>query len=446
MNVSRRNLLLTTLFGSGCIGLRALATGIPAGILASLTSPRVARAEDPPKASCTKPQYVFLLTSGSGDPLNANVPGTFDDPNIYHTRDTRMVDAAGAGVAMTLGGKAYKAGKTWAGLPAQILSRICFFHHGTYTNSHGDHAKVNRLMGAVQRQEMLVSLLAKHLQPCLNTVQGAPMVLSNNLITYGGAVLPTLSPPSLQRVLQAPTGPLLNLQKIRDTHLDQLNALFKEQGTAAQKQTLDKYALSQTEARSLGQDLLADLGTIKGSTRQDQNTAAAVLFKMNVSPVAVGAYSFGGDNHGDTGLTNETQQHVDSAAALGDLMTKLAKYGLTDSVTIVMQNVFGRTLNIKAHSGNADGRNHNANHHCSVMIGAGFKPSVIGGVKPTANGFDFQATAIDSASGAANDAGDVAYEQTFGSVGKTLGRAVGVDPAVLEEQITKGKVIPAALA
>ncbi|MBX3228924.1 MAG: hypothetical protein KIT84_41665 [Labilithrix sp.] len=31
------------------------------------------------------------------------------------------------------------------------------------------------------------------------------------------------------------------------------------------------------------------------------------------------------------------------------------------------------------------------------------------------------------------------------SVGKTFGRTVGVDPAVLDDQITKGKVIPGAL-
>lgn len=445
MNATRRKLLLSTLFGSGYIGLRALATGIPAGILASLTNPRAARAEDPPKANCTKPQYLVLFTSGSGDPLNANVPGAWE-PNVYHTRDTRMVNADGTPVDMNLGGKTVKAGKTWAGLPPEILARTTFFHHGTYTNSHGDHAKVNRLMGAVQRQEMLVSLFAKHLQPCLGTVQGAPVVLSNNLITYNGAVMPTLSPPSLQKVLQAPAGPLLNLQKIRDTHLDQLNALFKEQGTTAQRQTLDRYALSQTEARTLSQDLLADLGTIRGGGRLDQNTATAVLFKMNVSPVAVGSYSFGGDNHGDNGLTGETTQHVDSSAALVDLFAKLAKYGLTDSVTIAFQNVFGRTLNLKAHA-DGNGRNHNANHHCSVLIGAGFKPGVIGGIKPTANGFDFQATGIDSATGAANlTGGDVPYEETFGSVGKTLGRAVGVDPAVLDDQITKGKAIPAALA
>ncbi len=435
INVSRRKLLLSTMFGAGAVGLRALATGLPVPFFTGI---KEAQAADPPV--CTKPQYVFFLTSGSGDPLNANVPGTFDDAGIYHSADPQM-----APKDMSLGGRTVKAATPWASLPPELLGRAAFFHHATYTNSHGDHAKVNRLQGAVQRQEMLISLFAKNLKTCLNTVQANPVVLSGNLITFNGAVQPILTPSSLQAVLSAPTGPLLNLQKIRDSHLDQLSSLMKQSGTKAQKDMLDRYALSQTEARTLSQQLLTDLSAVKGSSRTDLNIAAAVLFKMNVSPVLVAGYSFGGDNHGDTNLAGETREMVASVTALGDLYTRLKSYGLQDQVTFALQNVFGRTLSTKAHQNNADGRNHNANHHCSVLIGANLKPSVIGGVKLQKNGFDYQATGFDSATGAINDAGDVPYEDTLESVGKTFGRAVGVDAAVLDDQITKGKVITAAL-
>ncbi|MEO6573400.1 MAG: DUF1501 domain-containing protein, partial [Polyangiaceae bacterium] len=258
-------------------------------------------------------------------------------------------------------------------------------------------------------------------------------------------VLPTLNPQSLQAVLVNPTGPLANLQKIRDTNLDKLNALMKQSGTIAQKAILDRYALSQSEARSLSQQLLGDLATIKGSTRQDLNTAAAVLFKMNVSPVAVGTYSFGGDNHTDNNLAGETTQTIASITAIGDFITKLKAYGLQDNVTMLFQNVFGRTLSTKSHTGDANGRNHNSNHHCSVLIGSGIKGSVIGGVALQSGMQDYRATGIDSASGAPNDAGDIKYEATLGSVGKTLGLAVGVDRTVLDMQITTGTVVPAAL-
>jgi hypothetical protein len=437
MDDSKRRFLRNSLYGAGFLGLRALATGIPMGILAN---PHKARADVPPSCG-TSPQYLILATSGSGDPLNANVPGMYEDPGVYHPADPLM-----APTAMTFGSRTLKAALPWTQLAPNILARTSFFHHGTYTNGHGDAPKVNRLMGAIKRQEMLVSVIAKNNAGCLQTVQQQPAVLSRNLITFAGSVLPTLSPPNLQAVLAAPTGALAQLQAIRDQDVNKLNDLFKSTGNTAQRAILDKYALSQTEARSLSQQLLSDLSLIKGTTRQDENIAAAVLIKMNVAPVVVMNYSFGGDNHGDTGLAGETKETIASTVAIGDLMTRLTTYGLQDKVTIAFQNVFGRTLKMDSHSGNADGRNHNATHHCSVFIGAGFKSSVIGGIELNTSGNDYRATGIDSASGGSVDGGDIPYENTLGAAGKTLGMACGVAQAVLDDQITLGMPVTAALA
>ncbi|CAN5137387.1 hypothetical protein BH11MYX1_BH11MYX1_39230 [soil metagenome] len=439
MDESKRRFLTSSLYGAGFLALRALATGIPVGILAN---PRTARADVPPSCGAS-PQYLILATSGSGDPLNANVPGTYEDAGVYHSVDPLM-----APTTMTFGSRSLKAALPWTQLSSSILARTSFFHHGTYTNGHGDAPKVNRLMGAVKRQEMLVSLIAKNNATCMQTVQQQPAVLSRNLITFAGSVLPTLSPPNLQAVLAAPTGPLAQLQAIRDQDVNKLNDLFKSTGNTAQRAILDKYALSQTEARSLSQALLSDLAQIKGTSRQDQNIAAAVLIKMNVTPVVVMNYSFGGDNHGDTGLAGEARETIASTVAITDLIMRLSQpaYNLQDKVTIAFQNVFGRTLKIDNHSGNADGRNHNATHHCSVFIGSGFKGSVIGGIELNSNGSDYRATGFDATTGSISDSGDVPYEQTLGAAGKTLGAACGVPAAVLDDQITLGKVVPAALA
>src|SRR5450755_3453236 len=87
--ITRRQALLSTLFGTGMIGLRALATGLPATFL---LNPRRALA-DMPASGCpdpTKAQFVIFNTSGLGDPINANVPGTYDDPLVVHSMDPAM--------------------------------------------------------------------------------------------------------------------------------------------------------------------------------------------------------------------------------------------------------------------------------------------------------------------------------------------------------------------
>ena len=431
MDITRRKLLLSTLFGAGGVGLRALATGLP---LSVFTRPRAAHAEsNPAPDACTNAQYLYFLTSSSGDPINANIPGSYILPAIRHPAQASMAPAT-----MSVGGKSYKAALPWTQLPAAMLARTSFLHHSTYTNSHADAAKVNTLMGAVQRQEMLISLLAKHLAPCLGTVQTQPVVLSPNLVTFNGAVMPTLSPPNLRDVLVRPTGPLANLQQIRDTNLDKLNELLKQSGNLAQKKLIDQYAQSQREARGISQDLLDALTDITGNSREDLNIAAAVLFKMKVSPVVVGRYDFGGDNHADTGLVKETAQTLDSTAAMAHLYNQLTTHGMTDKVTIAFQNVFGRTL-----GPGSGGRDHNGNHSCTIIIGSAIKSSVIGGIVPATK--DFKASGFDSNSGEMTESGDVAFGSALASVGKTLGRAVGISQTVLDDQISKGKVIPAAL-
>ncbi len=433
---SRRSVLQTFLFGAGALGLRSLATGVPIGVLAN---PRRALA-DYADGTCfdqAKAQFLILSTSGQGDPLNANAPGSYAD-GVDHPDDEAM-----ARTTFQLGGKSVDAAKPWSALPPTALGRACFFHHATLTNNHSNQPKVMRLMGNTKRQEMLASIFAKQLAPCLQTVQPEPVVVgavnSNELLSFDGRTLPKLSPRALRDVLASKPGPLTDLRAARDRDLDRLNALFKEHGTNAQRRFLDRVALSREQARSIPEALLAGLSGIESDDVAGQIVAAAALIKMKVSPVVSIHIPFGGDNHRDPGLADESAETVAGVGAIGTLMQTLADFGLQDQVTFANINVFGRSLLKRG-----EGRSHHADHHVAVLIGRGLRPGVVGGIER--KGDDFVARPFDAATGEARAGGDVPFEEGMSAMAKTLGTALGVSPAALDENITGGKAVTAALA
>jgi hypothetical protein len=447
MNQARRNLLLSTLFGAGCVGLRALATGLPASFL---LGPRRALASGtcPPGAS---PQFVILSTAANGDPINANAPGTYGVPGIYHCQVPGMEPAA-----VTLGTQSYTAARPWAAanLPAD---RTSVWHMMTNTPVHPKEQDVLALMGAINPAEMFPSFLSKNLAPCLHTIQSQPVCIgAGNLaegLTYEGAPLPIIHPLSLQATLADPKGPLTDLMPLRDATLSGLYDLYRNGATPAQRRFIDEMVTSEAQARHISQSLLDALGSIKDNGIESQIVAAIVLIQMRVSPVVAIRIDFGGDNHHDTGLADEGAQTISGMAALGKLIAKLASAKLADAVSVVSLNVFGRTLGPNS----TDGRDHNPNHQLSFAIGKPFRGGVYGGVGPlTAQyGGDFGALPIDSKTGLGTSTGDIAPIDTLASFGMTVATAVGVDPAVVSQQISdqfspsgagSAKVIAAALA
>jgi hypothetical protein len=443
VNVTRRSALWTLLFGSGLVGLRALATGIPASIL---LNPRKALAAIPRTGSggtLVNPQFLLFSTTGNGDPVNCNAPGTYDDPNIGHPNAPSMV-----ATPMTFASGTVKAAQAWSTLPATALSRACFFHHGTYTVIHPDEGKVLRMMGAVSAGEMLPSMLSRELASALGTVRQQPISLGgsfNEAVYFQGAPQPLLSPTTLSTVLASPSNGLgaVDLIKIRDSGLDQLNALVKGSGNTAQKSFIDQYATSTTQLRTLQDGLLTSLSALKDDSQDSQIQAALILFQMKVTPAVVVHIDFGGDNHGDTGLAGEIAGHTSGIATLSKMMAALSASSLSEQVTFAMMNVFGRTM---VASDVANGRQHNDGHHVTLMIGPKLKASVIGGVAPRTSGGEYAATAIDSKTGLGSASGDVSFENTFGAMGKTLAAAVGLPSDVIESNVLTGSVIQSALA
>ncbi len=434
--LNRRQFLLSTIFGAGYVGLRTLATGLPASLL---LNPRKAFADGSTPPCAGKAQFVIFNTSGAGDPINANVPGTYLDPKITHSTDPTMI-----ATPLTIGGQTYTAAAPWATLPGSVLDRTGFFHLMTNTPVHPKEPDVLKLMETTKSDEMFPSVLAKQLAPCLGTIQTQPITLGaaspSEGLTYGGQALPIIPALALKATLTNAPGALTDLQALRDQTLNQLYDLYKNGATPAQQAYVDSLVTSQREVRSIRQDLLNQLASIQDNTPASQILAAVTLIQMKVTPVIAIHIPFGGDNHRDIALAAETAQTVSGVATIAALMAQLATAGLTDQVTFLSLSVFGRTLGPT----NTDGRQHNPNHQVSIAIGKPWKGGVYGALAPVAG--DYGALPIDSKTGQGTMSGDIPAVQTLSSFGKTALAALGTDPAVISDQILAGQVIQGALA
>ena len=434
MRTTRRRLLKSAVFGAGLVGLRSLATGLPK---AWILGERVAHAAD------LTPQFLILATSGNGDPLNANAPGSF----VNGAQNSPLPELLAE--AVTFGDASHQAAKCWGTLPEELRARLAFFHHRTYTNAHPEHRKVMALQGAAKSaggngQEMLPSLVASELATTLGTIQTEPIPLGNELITFEGRALDNIDPSGLKSLFDQPDDLLTGLTSLRDQEIDAIYGDLRVNGTRMQKQFLDRYALGREQVRKLGEDLAQLLTRLpidptERDSPVDQIIAAVALIKFKVAPVVTVHLPFGGDNHNDSDLTVEAQDTVNSIGTLNTLWTELTAQGLQDQVTFASLNVFGRTLKRNA----GGGRNHNQNHHVMTLFGKHVKGGVIGGVDVVDQ--DYGAVGIDSKTGKADPNGDIAPLASLESAGKTLAAALQVPSDRIEARISAGKVVSAAL-
>ena len=120
----------------------------------------------------------------------------------------------------------------------------------TNTPIHPKEPDVLELMGITAAGEMLPSILAKQLAPCLGTIQTQPISLGaaspSEALMFGGEALPIIPPLALKATLTNPAGPLTNLQPLRDQTMNQLYSLYKNAANPAQQAYIDSLVTSQT--------------------------------------------------------------------------------------------------------------------------------------------------------------------------------------------------------
>ncbi|MEO1228521.1 MAG: hypothetical protein AAFZ18_06430 [Myxococcota bacterium] len=435
-SLDRRSLLRTSL---GSLALRSIASGLPASLL---LSPRPGRAQADPLASGPG-RMLVVFTSQAGDPINANVPGTYGEfaEEVVHPEDPAM-----EATQVRLREHITTAARPWAELPQYVLDQTCFFHHATYTPVHQDQPKVMRLMGATDDDEMLVSLLAKLLAPRQGAVQALPLSLGaragGELLTAQSRVLANVGPRSIARALGGADGPLASMHALRDREIDRIHKVYRSHGNVHDRRLLDAWARSRDEVRTISDELVGRLSAINNDGEDSQVVAASVLAAMNITPVITVRGRFGGDNHTDPGLARETDQTVTGVARIGRLRSELDNLKLQGvlrhDVIIGSINVFGRTLMSRG----TEGRDHNRGHHCAILMGPGIRGSVVGGLERSGN--DYRSTSIDPDTG--GRIGSIPYDESLASMAKTLGVALGVDETALNAQIKLGQPVRAALA
>ena len=389
MDISRRKALMSALFGAGYVGLR-VARDRPARRCAAERGRKRS-----PRATCADPgkaQFIILDTSGNGDPINANCPGTYVDPKIVHSRgpgdgadrhDDRRQGLHGR-VAVD---------DAAAGRPRpHVLLAPDDEHAGPPEGARGA-----RLYGADRTGTRCCRRCSsKQLAPCLGTIQPQPITLGRDHAERG----PQLRGPG------AADHPAARAQGDADQPgrpADQPADAARPDAGAARRH------LPQQGARQAQQAYLDSIVTSQSRSATSGRTCSARSTRSPTTAIGVADHR-GGDADPDEGhpgrrrstsrsaatttttpaLATEAAETVSGVAAIASLMSQLAAAGLQDQVTFMSLNVFGRTIG----PGNTDGRQHNENHQVSLTIGKPFKGGVIGGVAPVGN--DYGCTSIDS--------------------------------------------------
>ncbi|MEO1339472.1 MAG: hypothetical protein AAFV29_27780, partial [Myxococcota bacterium] len=271
-----------------------------------------------------------------------------------------------------------------------------------------------------------------------------PVNVGGNAISFDGRPLGVLDPTELKSLFGGAVHPTRvdpsQFLRLRDAAIDEIYRDVRSSGSHAQKAFLERYALGRNQAAQLGDSLAPLLADIQGNGQVDEIRAAVALIRLRITPVVVLQLHWGRDNHQDDDLAREYTETIASINSLRLLWDQLVAAGVENEVTFANLDVFGRTLTRnKARDGAPyGGRDHNRNHHLTMMFGPKIAPGVVGGLEPTfrnGNLRDFKAI----------DIGSIPYDQTLESSGKTLAKAVGVPDERISLRISGGQTIDSAL-
>ena len=422
--VNRRTLLRGGAASSLGLLFRGLATGLPP---AWLLNPSTSHAQS--MMNSTGAQTLILSTSSAGDPINANVPGSYVD-GAENNPDL-------ASGMFDFGGVTTRGAQLWGDLPVELRNRLAFFHYGSRAVAHPEYASTMTFRGSVKNEqgngsEMFSSMVAQLNHEALGTLQQEPLPLCKEVLTFRGQPLQSINPIDLKALFQGQEGQVSDLRTLRDRTLDDLYAGLRTDGRQIQRDFVDRYILSRDQARSMGEQLGSLLERLPINPDDpngilDQVIAAVAVAKLRIAPVITIRVPFGGDNHQDEELTDEADQTREGVEAIG-------QENLRDNVTFATLNVFGRQLQRNTNGG----RDHSSGHAVMVAFGSNIRGGVYGGVSASSVSKN-----IDPSTGAAVETGGIDLGETLEAAGKSLATALGISAQQIDQRIQGGQSVTA---
>ena len=363
------------------VSLRAALTGLPVSFLLH------GRAH----ASSGQPRIAILGCSSEGEPINVCGPGTYDAGNseyFSHPRPedvlpgdvkSRTVNTMFLGVEslsesaeVLLGTQQVRMARCFAALKPEMLEHMVWFNYRSGANIHPQFHDVLTGFGEVRGPdgrgtEQLPAVLAQELAGRLGTTTSEPLVLGEGSFVSNGASLANYSPTKLKMLAGSvgrAMGGLDNFAVMYDSFIDEAYREVRASGTAQQLRFFDQHASSRREAAEFGSALGDLLDGIQEDTVKNQMKCAAILAKLKLAPVIVTDMTFGGDNHQDAGLLEETNQTIEMIEALHEYWMAVEGMGIADGVFFANLDVFGRDPR-----SDWNGRSHYGDFVSGMMVG-----------------------------------------------------------------------------
>ena len=446
---NRRDFLRLGLNSFMGIGMRSVITGLPVPFLLH----GVARANE------VSAKIMIFGNSSYGEPLNVCGPGTYD-PNFseYFSHPNAMdieleevvsrmvnnvlidVDSLNEAAEINLGSESVQMARCFEALSPDLLHHLVWFNYRSGANIHPQHKEVLTCFGQVRGadgrgSEQLPSAIAQELAEILGTTTSVPLVLGKGAFTSNGSSLANYSPTRLKTLAQS-TGQALggpdNFAVMYDSFIDEAYQEVKENGTAQQRQFFDQHAASRQEAADFGSVLGQLLEDIADDSLHSQMRVAAIVAKLKLAPVVITDIAFGGDNHQDSGLLNETNQTLEMIAALDTYWKTIYDLGIGNDVVFANLDVFGRDP-----KSDGNGRSHFGDFVSGMMIGSNLQGGVVGGWSVDDKA---RATGINTTNGSSVNP-DITPLETLPAYYKTIMSAAGVPEDRLDIRIPTGTVV-----